>query len=568
MERREVEWIWPNTPSLKIQKLHARLGIDKRMAKILLNRGFDDKQIALMTSNMDQAIEPPTLITNAEKAADIIYNYCNNPNALIWIFADYDCDGITAGYIMYSALKDVSKCEIQIYYPNREEGYGLNKDFVKELVQNKSDKRTLVITVDNGIAQIEEIDYLMQNGIEVVVTDHHMSKERIPNCVIVDPHNMFEPQPAGQHLAGCGVAFKVAQIVQARFDVFEMLKYTPYVAIGTLADIMPLTIENVALIKYGLYVINSEKCPKGIKAFKDYLGRSTITANDIIWDIAPCINACGRMGDVSIAAELFFLDKHDPEDVVLAMQKLNDERKAYTDKAKKYISKLNFDNDNICIINADEFPDGILGIIASRAVETHCKPAIVIKKQENSNIYSGSARSIGDLDIQPILKNEWEKENIVGYGGHSAAAGLQIKEEKLEDFSKSIREQLKNFKIEVQTEENTKLIIDDIIHIDEIGEELYNVINEMPFDNKSLLGPVFVIPDVKILRWKMSGNNKNNICFTIQDGTRTMDLWAWGMADKYKDLGEPKKMHIAGQIERNFMKPKSYTLRVIDFVET
>jgi single-stranded-DNA-specific exonuclease len=445
-------------------------------------------------------------------------------------------------------------------------------NFCKRLVESKDpSKDMLVITVDNGIACADEVKYLKDNGIEVIVTDHHVAKDLVPDCIIVDPHNNNEPDTY-KHLAGCGVAFKVAQMVHWILDspeALKMFKYLVPVAIGTISDMMPMSLENIALIKYGLGIINSDNCPNGIKAMKDYMGKEVLTSEDISWEIGPKINACSRMGDVYLAAKIFFEDLKFGEtmdDVVNQIEKLNTERKDFTKKAKTFVDKVDCSNDVICMIDASDYPAGIIGIIANKFIEKYNKLTIVLADEGDKMV--GSARSIDGINLQQILKAEFEKGNIVEYGGHESAAGLTIKKEKFEELkfgiTKTVEEIMKSLP---KTEaEEPELIIDELIQLKHINQATYDLINSVPYDNKTFVAPVFALIDVAVEKFSISKNNPDNICFTIDDESGKKDIWGWGFAPIYKKLGKPKKLHIAGTVERDFMKPKTFTFKIIDIL--
>lgn len=556
----------------QVLQVSEQLNINPLLARILLNRDMDSEKIRIVMKDTYDAILDPRLLTNCKEAAEVIASYCTNPNAEIWNFADYDCDGVVSGYIMTNALREVAVCPVEVYYPERSEGYGMSMDFCKKLVESRDiSKDILVITVDNGIACAEEIKYLKDNGIEVVVTDHHVAKEVVPDCIIVDPHNHNEPDTY-KHLAGCGVAFKVAQMVHWLLDgdeALKMFKYLAPVAIGTLADVMPMSLENIAFVKYGLEIINGPHCPKGIKAIKDYIGKQVLTSGDIVWEIAPRINACGRMGDIYLASKIFFEDLkfgESMEDVVNQIEVLNSERKDFTKKAKAFVDQFDCSNETICMINASEYPHGIVGIIANKFIEQYNKLTIVLAGDGDNMV--GSARSIEGINIQKILKAEFEKGNIVEYGGHEAAAGLTIKKDKFDilkaNISAAVEEITKS--LPQKESEEPELIIDELIQLEHINQATFELVNSIPYDNKTFVAPVFALIDVEIEKFSISKSNPNNICFTVNDESGKRDIWAWGFAPIYKKLGQPNKLHIAGTVERDFMKPKAFTLKVIDIL--
>ena len=365
-------------------------------SKCLLNNNITTKeQINSLLNNINSSIISPYKLHNAEKAADLIYTYLNNKDAYIFIYADYDCDGISSGYICYSILNDLGHCYIELKYPNRTDGYGLNMEYCDYIINNYKDKEVLVITVDNGITKRNEIDKLLKANINVLVTDHHESiKEELPNCLIVNPCNREEEQEYDySYLCGCGVIFKVCEILQHKYNKDTMLEYTPYLAIATLADVMPLSNENIAFIQYGLDIINSNKCPLGIKAIMDIQDINYLTANDILWTLAPMINACGRLNNTELGSKLFFLDEiATPKEIANKIIKVNESRK---NKSKSTINKINknydFSNDNIVFLYDLKIEPGLIGSIAGKLTEIYNKPSIIAIKK--GDIYSASIRS-------------------------------------------------------------------------------------------------------------------------------------------------------------------------------
>jgi single-stranded-DNA-specific exonuclease len=560
-----MKWKLNNLTDEYITEIANKLNTNPLLVKILLNRGLTVEQADILLNRLEDAIIDPALLTNATEAASIIAHYCRIEDANIHIFADYDADGITAGYIMTSALKEVANARIHVYYPERSEGYGLSMEYCKNLVKNKQNDHTLLITVDNGITKTDEVKYLKNNGIEVVVTDHHVAKEQVPDCTIVDPWNNGESDTF-KHLAGCGVAFKVAELVQnimyhssfkKKVRLGNMLKYTYAVAIGTMADIMPLAPENIALIQYGMMIMNSKECPAGIKAIKEYIGKSKITSEDLIWNIAPRINACGRMGDIKLAAQLFFTEwletPSEIDDVVNAIERMNLVRKELSKQAKKEIEEYEVsDDENVCIIDATGYSEGLIGTIAGDVAKRFNRPAIVYTKKDG-NLH-GSARSVDGINLQELFQQELEAGTIVQFGGHEAAAGVTFMEDKLDDLKNNLNKKIQDI-IESSTDNvEQELIIDEAIDINGINEQTYNLINTLIYDNRSFTNPVFQLNSVEVVEAKPVKTNPVNMWLTIKDHKKVITLKT--KTDIYKALGEPKRINIAGYIKSNFMYGK------------
>lgn len=547
------------------------------ISSILINRNIETKEdIDKLFNNIGESILEPELLTNAKEAADIITEYCNDPYAYIYVFGDYDCDGVLSTYLFVSILRRVVKGYLNYHLPNRNEGYGLAMEWCEKIAKQHWHEDTahidkvLVITVDNGITKHKEVEYLKNCGIEVIITDHHTSKkEELPKCLIVNPHNAEVKQDdTYKHLCGCGVAFKVGQLVLRNFNIYDMMEYTPYMAIATLTDVMPLTNENVSIIQYGLEVMNSDKCPLGIKALKENKKIDVLTANDILWTVGPMINACGRMGDTELASKLFFLDDiATPSEIVERINKVNDSRKTLTKNAQKDIAKMNFDNHKVCIIPTNKYPSGIIGIIAGKVAEQFNKPAIIVS-QTKDGLYHGSIRSANGINMFELVKELYELGLVESYGGHSEACVCSFKLENLEaiqeffdnrNYSSTIDEAIDRLQGET-------INIDEIISFNHLNKVVYAIVNMFPCDNRKYKKPTFALTDLKVVSYSTSKNNPNNIKFVVKEGKRQMEIWAWGFADKYiNELECPEVIHIAGDITKSFMNGK-YTLNVLDIM--
>ena len=546
--------------------------LEKLISCILINRNIDSQdKIDSLFNNINVSITNPYDLVNAKQSADVITVYLRKDKAKIYIFADYDCDGACSGYILADVLRALTNNEVIVYFPERIEGYGINTAFCQSVISDSSvdSKDKLVITVDNGITKIDEVKMLKDNGIEVIVTDHHTSKEVVPDCLIVNPHNTcIEQDDTFKHLCGAGVAFKVCQLVQENFNVYDMMNYTPYLALSTLSDVMPLVDENLALIQYGLEIMNGADCPKGIAELKKQCKIDVMTSKDILWTVAPMINACGRMGNTALASKLFFVGKDISKDVTDII-KINEQRKTETKKAQAEISKMNFDNNQVCIITTNKYTNGILGIIAGKVAENFGKPAIVATLTSDGH-YHGSVRSASGINMIELFKDMKEKEIIVEYGGHAEACVCTFDIDRLEDMNNYFNTVI------VPSDEVTEMIeesiedvlkIDEIITLDHLSKVIYAIVNLFPCNGKEFNNPTFALTDLKVIGYSLSKNNPENIKFTIRQGNQRQEIWAWGMGSKYiEELKCPSTIHLAGEITKDFMKNGSYTLNVIDIM--
>lgn len=520
-------------------------------------------------NNIQKALTNPYDIINLEKAAIKISKYLNNKEASIFIYADYDCDGIMSAYILYSILKEIGCCNIYVYCPERKDGYGINIDFCNKVI-NLKNNNILVITVDNGITKKDEIKLLQDNNIEVIITDHHPSKENeTPNCLIVDPHNKDTEQDEFKHLCGAELAFKLGQILKDIYNQLDIIKYTPYIALAILSDVMELNNENIALLQYGMEIINSNNCPPAIKSIMDLKQINILSYKDILWTITPIINACGRMNNTQIALDLFLYQyDYDITDIVKEIDNINENRKKLTKELIESFNMFDFSNDKVCILPLNNCPAGLLGILAGKAVEQFNKPSIVLSSIKD-NIYHGSVRSFNNIDMVNLFKQMKNDNLIIDYAGHSEACVCTLDINKLtainEFFNNNISDDLFIISEDIEKELN----INSEITLDMINKYVYTLINLIPYDNKKYYNPIYELNNVQVKGYKISKNNSNNIMFTLKekDKKKTIDIWAWGFADKYlKDLKCPEYINIAGEISKNLFD-NSYTLQIVDIME-
>ena len=548
------------------------------IAILLINRELEHS-VDIINKPSEYLIEPNKL-HNATEAATRIYEYCKDPNATIYIYADYDADGLTAGYVMKKALLEVAKCKVILIYPNRCDGYGLSLDFCKSVVAKHGNQaNVLILTVDNGITKHIEVNYLNEHGIECIITDHHTSKkDEVPDCLIVDPHNAEEEQDdTFKHLCGCGVAFKVAQLVQELHGINDMYQYLPYLAISTITDVMPMHTENLAILQYGLDIINSKNCPLGIKEYKAQENIDYMTCKDIGWTLGPMLNACGRMGDTELGAKLFFGEEDIPmKDIVTKIKSVNDKRKRETKKFTTQLNNMTDDNNSVFIWNIPKVTAGIVGIIAGKAVERFNKPSIIVTaKSESKGMLHGSARSAHGINLMPIMEILYKEDLIEQYGGHAEAVGIHFAEENIQAIQDRLNE-LVVFEEEEKEFPDLFLQKEEILEIDEfLTLENLNVVmlalsNILPTDGRQLREATFAITDCEIKSFKTYPSGYMGL--TLKQGNTTLDMSAMGYAQKFSteilpilDSKGDMKVNIAGSISKHF-KSKKYVLNIVDIV--
>lgn len=569
-----MQWINKTPDASEIAEL---LNINQLHANIYLNRRRNDLKVKNIFNDIDEGLTNPKDLTNAEVIARGIAHHIDIGDT-IYINADYDSDGLNAGYILSNMIRDVLihkklNNKIKVHYPSRKNGYGLSKSFADRVIKERidNDRDILVVTVDNGVAQVEQINYLTENGINVFVTDHHESKTEVPNCIICDPHNKFvEQDDTFKHLCGAGVAFKIGQLLQIHYGCHDAEKYMPYLAIATLTDMMPLNSENLIFIRYGLALINSDECPVWLKAYKDFLEIDYVTYRDLSWSIGPRLNSCGRMDIIHLAANLMNEKNYNRAlKIIEEIEEVNDKRKETTDKILEEVSEVNFDDDLVCIYKAN-CPAGIAGIIAGRMLNKYDKISIVVS--ETPKGLTGSVRGIKGINLIELFKDEVDKGNVISFGGHKESCGIVIDESKIDTLKESLNSKLEKLIDELDIEEE----VDDVLYVD--GEiklvdlftnDVFMDIHEFAYNQTDFKYPVLTINNCIVKEAKPTSKNPDNLMLTLVQNELEVKMWSRGTAPIYKNIGEPKRINIAGELKSNFMEsgPEFY-LDIIDMQES
>ncbi|MCR4662164.1 MAG: single-stranded-DNA-specific exonuclease RecJ, partial [Clostridia bacterium] len=363
-------------------------------------------------------------------------------NEKIVIYGDYDCDGIGAIAILYLALTQNTeyknnKSNIFTYIPNRfSNGYGLTKSAIDDIL--KSFDPDLFITVDCGITSVEEVDYIKEKGIDVIITDHHQKKDLIPNCIVVNPVLDADNCPP---YCGAGVAFMLALSMFGKDKIYEEL--LPICCISTVTDLVPLKSDNRIIVKLGLDLINQNKCRKNIKLLIDKIKKSyNITLYEISFKIGPIFNASGRLDSAMLPLNFLITDDYNEMNLMLNMLiEMNNIRKEITDNGNNVclstLKKYDFSINKVIVIYDPSFNEGTIGIIASKIKDGFNLPCIIFTDSDDDTL-KGSARSIDSINMLEML--DYAKEYIIQYGGHKVAAGLSIERKNLNNFINKLNE--------------------------------------------------------------------------------------------------------------------------------
>jgi single-stranded-DNA-specific exonuclease len=408
------------------------LGVSTLMAKLIQSRGWTVYEAKEMLHIDEGYFQDPFLLKGMKEAVEAIQEAIDKGEK-IRIYGDYDCDGVSSTSFMYKLL-EVLQADFDYYIPDRfVEGYGLNKE---ALIKAKEANVDLIITVDTGISAKEEIRYGQELGLQFIVTDHHEPPAELPQCVAVINPKQPDCQYPYPHLCGAGVAFKLGQALLKRIP-YEWLDI---VAIGTIADLVPLTGENRAIAYYGLKEMNRTR-HIGLQALIDQAGLTDqwIDEQRVGYSLGPRINACGRMAHAQTAVQLLVSTESEEVSVLAEeMERLNSERQKLVEKTTKEAIEMVEQRaggiqPRALVVAQEGWNQGIIGIVAARLVEKYYVPAIVLSINPETGMAKGSARSIQGFNIYEALCEcrEW----LEHFGGHPMAAGLAIHKEKLEALS-------------------------------------------------------------------------------------------------------------------------------------
>ena len=529
-----MKWSIKKVPSIKSSIYAKKLNISRILANVLINRGIGITVGNNLINNPELLIEDASNIVNATLVAEKIENSLNKNNHFI-IHGDYDVDGLTSSYIITDFLRKLGE-EVELYIPERKTGYGLKQKWCNDIINNSlnNDTNYIVITVDCGITANQEIQSLLDNNIEVIVTDHHEPKEAIPNCLCSDP--WMDKLSGGHHLCGAGVIWKICSLINQ--NIVDVNDYLPYVALGTVADVMSMTPENIAIVKLGLEEINKGN-GGNINLLMKYNSREikNLNAENISWDLAPQINACGRMGEVTTAKNFFFADDESTViDLIHKMIELNDKRSSVTKSIMQEVSTVDYSDTNICMYRLSQKDAGIAGIIAGKLCDANNKPAFVYVLKPNVITYSCSMRSTGNIDFVKILNEELDNGTIKSWGGHANACGVELYSNKIEEFEYNVS--LKAIDPKYILEEQEIIIpVDCTIKIKDLNTKLYNEVSSLPYDKDIFSAPIFCLENIKVKAYTPYKSNKNHLALDCVDSNGSkITLVIWDGANKYMDI--------------------------------
>lgn len=412
--------------------------INPIIRKILYNRGIaSEEDIAEFLTDKPKKTYDPFLLPDMEAGVDLILSAAE-AGADICVYGDYDADGVTATALMLTVLAHLTERERLSYYiPSRfEEGYGLNMQAVRAIAERGCD---LLITVDCGSVSAAEVAYAKELGLEVLVTDHHNITDVMADCLLINPKRPDSRYPF-RELAGCGVAFKVAQALQktAGLPKSVLTEVLDLAAIGTVGDVMPLIDENRTITKFGLRVLNSgQRRGLAILAEGASLKPGSISAGNISFVIVPHLNACGRLGDATQAVELLLGEKDEEQLAALAgslLEKNRLRRSLQDETYSRCLEKIEADAlPPVLLIDAGSAHEGITGIVAGKIKERFYRPTLIVTAaHEGEDFLKGTGRSIEGVDLYSLIKTQ--ESLLEKFGGHAGACGFLLRKENYPAF--------------------------------------------------------------------------------------------------------------------------------------
>ena len=509
----KYNWIYPNYDENFLKELES-YSISKNIAKILNARNITDMpSVKKYFSDEYEEGYDPFLMHDMQKAVDRINEAIENEEKIL-VYGDYDADGITSTVLLVETLISMG-ANVSSYIPNRfEEGYGPNKEAFTKIINSGI---TLIITVDNGIAGVEEVDLANKLGCDVIVTDHHKIQDTIPNAyAIIHPEHPEGNYPF-KKLAGVGVAFKLAHALLEIFPDFLL----DLVAIGTIADMVSITDENRIFVKQGLELINED--PRiGLKMLLELSGIDTkIDEQTVGFYIAPKLNSIGRMDSAKLG--LSFLMAEDPvtaRALAEQIEQYNIQRKQVTEEiVKDVISKIeNSDKKqkNVIMVSG-EYHEGVLGIVASNIVEKYQRPVFIMN--EKDGILKGSARSIFDFNIYVAMNKI--SDLFVAFGGHTLAAGFSFEQDNFEKIEEFLDNEFEEFKQNNDLKANKN--IDIVTSLEDISYQFLNSLDALKPYGMDFEKPTVLIENAMVLNKAYFGSEKQYLRLTIADEVGNLD---------------------------------------------
>lgn len=534
------------------KKIGLDLNIHPVIHQILINRGYDtEEKVNEFLKPSLNLLYDPFLMKDMDKAIDRIRDAMENQEK-IWIYGDYDVDGITSIAVLLQCFK-LLEYPVSYYIPNRlEEGYGLSEFGLKQILDQGGD---LIISVDCGITSVNEVAFVNKHKKDIIITDHHNCQSELP-----DAYAILNPKQSDCHypfdmLAGVGIAMKVVQgLLRDRF-VHHYARFIDIVALGTVADIAPIVDENRSIVKLGLdHIGRSENL--GIQALIEVseLKDKDINTGHIGFNLGPKINAAGRIGKPQLGVELLISEDYQAAiKIAKALNELNTERQEIEKTIIESIdglieAQVNLEKEKIIVVSGLDWHTGVIGIVASRITEKYHKPSVILSVEDG--IAKGSARSVGDISIFDALNAC--KHLFIGFGGHKQAAGLSLDESSVNQ----LRNEINAYADEHITDEDLvpRVKIDGVLHGRDITYETLDALDLLEPHGLGNPKPSFVYNGLIVDNVRMLGKEKEHLKLILHDGNRTYDAIGFRIADEFSDLRRQDHLDMVMTMSKNVFR--------------
>lgn len=562
------EWIFREEPQAElIDAIASSLGFGYLASKILILKQIDDysKARAFFKPNLND-LHDPFLMKDMAKAVERIAIAIENGEKIL-VFGDYDVDGTTAVALMYLYLKKiVDKKYLDYYIPDRNlEGYGVSIDGINYAKKNGF---SLIISLDCGIKSIDKVDYANSLGVDFIICDHHLPGETIPNAVaVLDPKRQDCAYPF-KELSGCGVGFKLCQALNTIYQLPEkdLFELTDLLAISIAADIVSITGENRVLAKQGLKILRRTK-KIGLKLLVPAEKLENFDISNVVFEIAPKINAAGRISHGKCAVELMISeDPTEAQHIVENIINLNSSRRELdgysTVQALEQIIETNQISNFSTVVYNGGWNKGVIGIVASRLTETYYRPTLVFTDGNEGELVA-SARSVADFDVHHALDKC--ADLFLKFGGHRAAAGLSMEKENFstfkDRFEKIVSEQIKSH------QKSPCLHIDAVIKLNDLNKDFLDFHSRLAPFGPGNMKPVLMVKDLKIDDAIFYiGKDKSHLKFKLntRNDVRMIDCLGFKLGHLYDDF-KTKHFDMVFSIDENYWRGnKSHVLNIKD----
>ena len=543
----KYNWNYPQYDETFLNDLK-EYNISENIAKILDSRGINKiEEVKKFFSDDYEEGYDPFLMHDMKRAVERINNAIENEEKIL-VYGDYDADGITSTVLLVETLVSLG-ADVSSYIPNRfEEGYGPNKDAFSKIIKSGIG---LIITVDNGIAGVDEVELANSLGCDVIITDHHKIQDEIPKAyAVIHPEHPEGQYPFGK-LAGVGVAFKLAHALLEIYPDFLL----DLVAIGTVADMVSLTDENRIFVKQGIELLNED--PRiGIKML---LELSNITTNideqTIGFYIAPKLNSIGRMDSAKVG--LSFLMAEDAsvaKSLAEQIEEYNVQRKEVTENIVKDVIETIENNDiknkSVIMVSGD-YHEGVLGIVASNIVEKYQRPVLIMNNKEG--ILKGSARSVFDFNIYTAINKIGDK--FIAYGGHTLAAGFSFDEQNFKEIEKTLCNEFDEYKNnnELKSTKN----IDIVSSLEEVSYQFLNSLEVLKPFGMDFEKPNILLENAKVIEKVYFGADKQYLRLTIADEVGNLECISFKDNMIFKDVNVNDTIDLLCTLDKNYFNGRT-----------